>query len=153
MVNINFIGRLGADAEIKTNSKTNEQFLRLRVVSNEKYNGVEVPSWFGVYYESKNVAKLQQYLTKGRLVEIHGIERISMYTDKNGVTQVSRDVSADRIDFISTGNSTANSQSSSTPMTPEALVQAAISRETEKNATIEAMKRVDATQISQELPF
>lgn len=152
MVNINFVGRLGNDAEIKVSSKSGDEFLKLRVACNEKYGGIESTSWFDVIYEAHNIAKIQPYLQKGRLIEIHGTEKVSTYIDKNNKIQVNRTVYADRIDFVNTGSGI-KQNNTITPMSPEDLAQAAMSRETEKNATIEAMKKVDATQISPELPF
>lgn len=151
MVNVNFIGRLGADAEIKVNSNNGKEFLTMRVACNEHFGGNDETSWFSVKYDNGKVNNMKQYLTKGKLVEIHGIERVSTYTDRNGGTQIDRTVYADRIDFISTSKQDNGASSTTTAtFTAQEAAKVAISRESEKVA---AMAAATATINNNELPF
>lgn len=101
---ISVIGRLGADSELKT-SKGGRQYLSMRVATDEFKNGEKTTAWFSVTYANERAVKLQEYLKKGRQVSIVGSETIRIYQNNNGETAFSRDIMADRIDFISSGSS------------------------------------------------
>ena len=103
MNTIYVIGRLGADAEL-INGK-NGQFVSFRMASDERRNGEKTTSWFKVTLNGDRAAKLAEYLTKGKLVNVVGTESVSTYQAKDGTTQISRDISASNIEFISTGTS------------------------------------------------
>ena len=112
-------GRLGADAEVKT-GKNGNQFLSMRVATDEFKNGNKSTAWFNVVADaSDRHMKMLQYLTKGKLVGIVGTETVDLFTNKNGEPQISRDIRAFNIDFVNIGNkenaegSTTNSQATS----------------------------------------
>ena len=115
MVNVEFIGRLGADSEVKT-GKSGNQFLSFRVATDEYRNGKNEASWLNVVYTGERAIKMHQWLTKGKAVSVHGVENVGTYVDRNGQTQVSRDVMADRVDFVNVGGS-GQTQSNSTTTT------------------------------------
>lgn len=104
MVNVEFIGRLGADSEVKI-GKNGNQFLSFRVATDEYRNGKNEASWLNVVCTSERAIKLHQWLTKGKAVSVHGVENVGTYLDRNGQVQVSRDVMADRVDFVNVGGS------------------------------------------------
>lgn len=108
-VNINFNGRLGADCEVRTSARGNS-FVRMRVATDEFRNGKIETAWLNVVDYSDKAQKMAPYLKKGVLISVHGIETVSSYKTKNGEFGISRDIIADRIDFIST-NSTNNGES------------------------------------------
>ena len=119
MVNVNIIGRLGADAEL-INGK-NGPFLSFRMaVDDRKRNGdktEKITSWFRVTLNGERSSKLVEYLTKGKLVNVTGTESVGIYNSKDGTPQVSREVSANNIEFISVGSGSTASDSSTTEVT------------------------------------
>lgn len=103
-VNVNIIGRLGADSEIKTNSN-GRPFVVFRLATDEFKNGKAETTWLNVADYTEKTHKMAAYLKKGSLVNIHGIETIGTYKNKNGETTFSRDVISDRVDFVNSGTS------------------------------------------------
>jgi single-strand DNA-binding protein len=104
MIQVNFNGRLGADAEVRQ-GKEGKEFITFSVAVNEKRNGEKKTTWMRVRSDNMRIAP---YLKKGSLVFISGNEDVSTFVDRNGSTQVSRDVRAHNIDFISVGNANEN---------------------------------------------
>ena len=93
------------------------------MASDERRNVEKTTSWFKVTLNGDRAAKLAEYLTKGKLVNVVGTETVGTYQAKDGTTQVSRDISASNIEFISVGNG----QTAETTVTAEALLDSAIS--------------------------
>ena len=116
MVNVEFIGRLGADSEVKA-GKSGNQFLSFRVATDEYRNGKNEASWLNVVYTGERAIKMHQWLTKGKAVSVHGVENVGTYLDRNGQVQVSRDVMADRVDFVNVGGSGQTQSNSATTTT------------------------------------
>lgn len=101
MVNVYFNGRLGADAELRTSTKNGKQYVTMRVATDEFKNGEKGTAWINVSYHGDRAAKMHEYLKKGSAVSVIGNETISTYqSTKNGETMISRDVLADRVDFL-----------------------------------------------------
>lgn len=121
MVNVEFIGRLGADSEVKT-GKSGNQFLSFRAATDEYRNGKNEASWLNVVYTGERAIKMHQWLTKGKAVSVHGVENVSTYIDRNGQVQVSRDVMADRVDFVNVGGSGQTQSNTSTTTQGQANV-------------------------------
>lgn len=103
-VNVNFIGRLGADCEIKVNS-SGKSFVTFRVATNEYRGGKNETTWLNVADYTERGAKIAPHLKKGTMVSIHGIETVSIYQTQTGTSNISRDVISYSIDFVSSGNS------------------------------------------------
>ncbi len=108
-VYVQVVGRLGSDAEIK-NGK-NGQFVTFRMATDEFKNGKNETAWLNVMDASDRALKMAQYLKKGTMVNIHGVETCDVYQNRNSEYQVSRDIRADRVDFVNSGQS-ASTQSS-----------------------------------------
>ena len=123
MVNVEFIGRLGADSEVKT-GKSGNQFISFRVATDEYRNGKNEASWLNVVYTGERAIKMHQWLTKGKAVSVHGVENVGTYLDRNGQVQVSRDVMADRVDFVNVGGSGRTQSNSATTTQGQANVEA-----------------------------
>ena len=123
MVNVEFSGRLGADSEVKT-GKSGNQFLSFRVATDEYRNGKNEASWLNVVYTGERAIKMHQWLTKGKAVSVHGVENVGTYLDRNGQVQVSRDVMADRVDFVNVGGSGQTQSNSATTTQGQANVAA-----------------------------
>ena len=104
MLYVELIGRLGADAELKTSAKGN-QFVSMRVASNDFFNGENVTTWVNVMWSGERAVKMQEHMKKGSAVSIHGTLRTSLFTNKNGEQSISTDLFADRVDFVNLGKS------------------------------------------------
>lgn len=103
MIYVNFNGRLGADAEVRTD-KGGKQFVSMRIATDEFKNGVSNTVWLSVYDYTNKTQRMAASLKKGSLVNVHGVETVGTYTTSQGEFRISRDVASDRIDFISSGN-------------------------------------------------
>ncbi len=117
MVNINFCGRLGADAEVRQ-MQDGTQFLSFNVAVRDIKKKEKITTWLRVRYD--NVG-LGQFLKKGSNVYVSGIESVSLYTNKNNEVQISRDVKAHAIEFIGGSNNenTTATNVAQTVMTPK----------------------------------
>ena len=102
MNSMHVIGRLGADAE--TIEGKNGKFVTFRMASNDWVNGKEVTSWFKVTLFGDRGLKAIEWLKKGRMVHVVGTEAVTTYQAKDGTTQVSREITAESFNFISTGS-------------------------------------------------
>lgn len=98
-VNVNVIGRLGHDSEIMKND--NGEFLSFSLATDEFRHGNKSTTWLRVSYGN---TKMAEWLKKGRMVNVIGVETVNTYTDKNGEVQISRNINADKIDFVSIGS-------------------------------------------------
>lgn len=112
MVNVIFNGRLGADAEVRQ-SKSGSQYVTFNVAVNEFRDKEEKTSWLRVFSHEDRHIKLAQHLKKGSFVSINGKEHVTTFVDKNGNTQISREVTAFNISFVGVGK-TENTDSSKT---------------------------------------
>ena len=102
-VKASFMGRLGADAEL-INLNEGVSFLNFRVAVDERVRGQQVTTWINVNADYERFKKLQQYLTKGKMVFVSGNEQCSLFTAKStGTPGIDRKVNADTIEFVSTG--------------------------------------------------
>ena len=104
MLHTNLIGRLGADAELKTSAKGN-QFVTMRVASNDFIGGENVTTWVNVMWSGDRAVKMQEHMKKGSAVSVWGTLKTSIFNNKNGEPTVSVDLFADRVDFVNLGKS------------------------------------------------
>lgn len=123
MVNLNVVGRLGADAELIKGENGTFLSFRMAVDDGKNKNGDRLTSWFRVTFNGDRASKLVEYLTKGKLVNVIGTEKVGIYNSKDGTPQVSRDISANNIEFISVGSGSTASDSSSSEVTTGKLVE------------------------------
>lgn len=101
-VKIHVIGRLGNDAEVRQ-TKTNRDFSTFNLaVDDFKQNG-KVTTWFTVADFSEAAKRRAEFLKKGTLIEVQGIETCRVYTDRDGLPQIARDIRATNIEFIPIG--------------------------------------------------
>ena len=144
MVNVNIIGRLGANAELINGE--NGTFLSFRMAVDDCKNkkGDKLTSWFKVTLNGDRASKLVEYLTKGKLVNVIGTEKVGIYNAKDGTPQVSRDISASNIEFISVGSGSTASETTEEKVTTEITT----GKLTEKPAVTKAAKDSD-----DDLPF
>ena len=113
MIYSEITGRLGADSELKT-SKSGNQFVTMRVASNDFVGGENVTTWVRVLWSGERAVKMQEHLKKGSLVSVRGTQRVSLYDTKNGEKAISFDIFADRVDFVGGGSGSTQSNESVT---------------------------------------
>lgn len=106
-VNVNVVGRLGKDAEVINGQKG--QFLSFSLATDEFKNGERGTTWLRV---NSNNVKMAEWLKKGKMVNVIGTETVRTYQDKNGSTQVARDVNAVSLEFVSIGSGQTTNESS-----------------------------------------
>ena len=102
-VKIHVIGRLGADAEVKE-TKQGKKFSTFNVAVDDFVQGKKTTTWFAVADFSEVAVNRAEYLKKGALVEVQGLECVRPYLDRNNLPNVARDIRATHIDFVSFGN-------------------------------------------------
>lgn len=142
MVNVNVIGRLGADAELIDGK--NGKFISFRLATDDRKNNEKVTSWFRVTLNGDRATKLVEYLTKGKLVNVIGTETVGTYQAKDGTTQISRDISASNIEFVSVGSGSTASDTA-TSETPSVTTG-----DFKKDAVVTTAAKEDA---GDDLPF
>ena len=98
-VQVNLIGRLGKDAEVKTSSN-GKQYVSFTVALNEVNNGTEETTWFDVKGFDDQFIKIAQYLTKGKLVHVNGSEQVRLYNDNSGNPRIGRSIILSMLEFI-----------------------------------------------------
>ncbi len=154
MVNIRIIGRLGANAEIKTSSKGN-QFVSMRVAVNQ-YNATTKANdtiWFNVTAFGERDVAMAQYWTKGKLLTIEGTESVSLYKTKEGESGISRDIRAFFIDFISVGSGATETNTSETAASPTTTTTADCGVFKKPTIVAEAIKPTPSNTDVDDLPF
>lgn len=102
MINANFIGRLGADSELKT-SQSGNNYVSFRAATDTFVKGQSVTEWISVSYIGPRAEKMREFLKKGNLVYVQGTLRSNVYTNRQGETVASYDMIADRVEFVRTG--------------------------------------------------
>lgn len=117
MQKIILVGRLGRDAAIRE-TQEGSKIISFTMAVNGRYRGTEKTSWYDVstfnYERYRNMVK---YLTKGSLVNVTGDLDADVEEGRDGVMRCRRYVTADSIDFGSTGSSgsTSNDRSEEAP--------------------------------------
>ena len=97
-VNINVIGRLGADAEVKESAKGKFVTFRLATDVWMPQTKSNETVWFRVSDFSNRTLSIAEHLKKGRQVHVSGTELCSIFTDKLNI--VIRDLFAGAGKFI-----------------------------------------------------
>lgn len=160
MVNVNFVGRLGNDSEIRESN--GKQFISMSVAVDD-YNfstRERGTQWINVTSHNPNVMNMQQYLKKGSNVMVLGRSRMRTYVNKDQVVVPAMDVFADRVEFVG-GNkensdqlpkgadcgTLVNSQVNAAAEAARASSQAALSQ------AQQSMASVVGTQDTDDLPF
>lgn len=122
MININVIGRLAADAESKTSQK-GTQYVQFRMGVDDYANGKSETVWFNVTSSTEQAQRIAQYLTKGKLICVHGTESIRLFTNKQNEPAIGRDILAHSIDFISAGRKEGTPSTTTSDVTTTSLPQ------------------------------
>jgi len=110
MNQVNLIGRLAKDPDVKVVGKNGATTCRIQLaVDKEKGEGanfINVASW------GKNAENCGKYLKKGSQIAVSGSYQTGSY-EKDGEKKYTREVLASRIDFLSKSNSDVKMESTS----------------------------------------
>ena len=123
MLNVNFIGRLGADAEEKV-SKAGNHFITMNVAVDGYLNGERTTDWVRVTYVGERALKMKEFFTKGKALYVSGQVKIDVYQAKTGNWVGAFDVIADRVDFVNTGGNQQQNGESAQKVTSAPAAQA-----------------------------
>ena len=77
--------------------------MALDMAVDDYQKGESTTTWVRVKSSKENHIKLSEYLTKGRLILVHGTLSSSIWEDKNGNNHVQLSIVAETIKFIHTG--------------------------------------------------
>lgn len=96
MIQIECIGNLGNDAEIK--AINGREYLSFRMASTERFKDKTETTWVSVLYRRSDA--LAQYLTKGTQVYVCGEGNISVWTNRDGVAHADVRVWAHQLTLV-----------------------------------------------------
>ncbi len=102
-ISASFVGRAGADAELK-NLPSGEQVLEVRVATDtysSKTKSKET-QWVSVSMFGKRAAGVAAYITKGKPIFVTGTIHNREYTRKDGTPGVSLEMKATDLELIGT---------------------------------------------------
>lgn len=113
MLRLEFIGRIGQDAEVK-NVGTNNSVINFSVAYTERFkdrngNNKENTTWIkcAIWRKPDNV-KIAEYIKKGGLVYISGIPKVDSYEGNNGKVFTSLSVIVKDLEFLAKPNNNTN---------------------------------------------
>ena len=115
-------GNIVADAK-KEVSSTGQERISFRIGNNDycsqkDENGKQITYWFSVVSFNPRAIGLVKYLTKGKPISIIGNYEDNLYQNKKtGNCEIGRNIIADSIDFIVSGNNEGNTTTTSTTAT------------------------------------
>lgn len=99
MNHITIAGRLGSDPETRFTSG-GQKVTSFRMASNTRKSGKDDTIWYRITVWGEQFDRMMPYLKKGSAVIIHGdLSKPEIYTNREGQSQVSLDVTASQINF------------------------------------------------------
>jgi len=107
MNNVELIGRLTRDPDVRYTSGNNQQAVAtfsLAIDRPPDRNGQKQTDFPRVTVFGRQAENCEKYLKQGRLVAIQGRIQTGSYKNKNGDTVYTTDVVANRVEFIDWGN-------------------------------------------------
>ena len=108
MIQLNFIGRVVADAQVKTTNQ-GRQYIDMRMAADMKTG--ENPETMWIHVRAFNTpVSMAQYYTKGKALYVTGKYENSIYGTNDGRSMISNDVIATSIDFLGLGRDDKQSQ-------------------------------------------
>ena len=125
MINIDFIGRLGADAETRQ-SKSGRSYYAMNVAVDNFSKGERSTTWIRVICLPERVGGIEKYLKKGRPVWVRGTATIGTYTNNAGTTHPDISVMADRIDFVPVSSASGGTASNAAETAQDKTVEPTI---------------------------
>ncbi|MDD3019490.1 MAG: single-stranded DNA-binding protein [Alphaproteobacteria bacterium] len=118
MLQVEVIGNLGSDAEIKEFG--GKKYVSMNIAHSDyakdaQGNKSEQTIWVSALWYGDG-GSLLQYLKKGCKVFVRGRERVKLYADKNGNAQFAINVNASEVQLCGIKGETNNAQGGSIPM-------------------------------------
>ena len=119
MIDLTIIGNIGNDAVIK--DFNGRKFISFNVAHSRRYtdaqgNSKERTTWVSVLkYTTEESPRLLQRLTKGTQVYVEGEPSVRAWTDAQGNAQAAINLSADRIELLSSRKSDDQAQPQAAP--------------------------------------
>ena len=115
MIDLTIIGNIGADAEMKDFG--DHKCISFRVAHTRKSkDGQKRTTWVSVLkYTTEESPRLLQWLTKGTQVYVEGEPSVRAWTDAQGNAQAAINLSADRIELLSSRKSDDQAQPQAAP--------------------------------------
>lgn len=100
---ITLVGNLGRDPELRY-TPNGTPVAQFSLATNEKFKKqgeeVQVTTWFRVTVFGRQAETVSQYLTKGRQCFVLGRLRLEEWTDRDGKTRTTAEVTADQVKFL-----------------------------------------------------
>ena len=93
---ISVSGNLAKDAEIKTDKKGNDRVV-FSIADNVGFGDRQHTNWFNCIMFGKRGVAVQQYLTKGKEVTVHGEMKLEEYTTAEGELRKTLSLNAQNI--------------------------------------------------------
>lgn len=94
-----FVGRLVEDLQLVPGSDNRPGYARGRMASSA-YNE-EKTLWITVFFPEPLIAKIHEYMTKGKPLAVTGRLSMDNYEDKTGIARTGLSLNATSVDFIS----------------------------------------------------
>ena len=95
----NFVGRLGADPEVKS-LNSGDSVVNFRIAVGWKTKEKEGAEWVSIVAFGKLAEICGQYLKKGAQVLVSGSMRTRKWQDKNGIDRYSTEIVADKMQML-----------------------------------------------------
>ena len=120
------IGNVGKDPDVRYFDNGNAIANFPMATSERGYklaNGTEIPErteWHNIVATRERAQFVEKYVKKGASVYVEGKIRTRNYDDKEGIKRYVTEISADRIEFYSTGGSRRDENQTATAETPTA---------------------------------
>lgn len=103
------LGRLGNDPEVRT-TQNGTTVASLSIATNDGIGENITTEWHRVVVFGKSAEVIQKYTSKGSQLFVEGRLRTNKWQDKNGNTQYTTEVIANRFEFIGGGQGGNNNQ-------------------------------------------
>ena len=97
------LGRLGNDPEIRT-TQNGVVVASLSIATNDGIGENITTEWHRVVVFGKSAEAIQKYTSKGSQLFVEGRLRTNKWQDKNGNTQYTTEIIANKFEFIGGGN-------------------------------------------------
>ena len=117
MNNVNLVGRLTRDPELRFIPQSGTAVARFRMAVNREFKREGQPDadFFNIVVWGKSAENCANYLKKGRLVAVNGSMRNNNYEDKNGVKHYTIEINANRVQFLEWGDDSKPQQNQQQP--------------------------------------